>query len=238
VTATNELGAKTTTAPDASGQFRLVLHKGHTYRLAVELATGTTEPIVFPRASGLADQTFKISSGAATVGLGAVRHLEAAPAAGFKVKSVASPGTTPAEGNDAECENGVDANTGAACVDDNGELTCDAGHADDHGADGECENGVDVKTGAACTDAPAADDQADGECENGVDAKTGAACTDAPAADDQADGECENGVDAKTGATCQDVADASTSDGMAIAEHNVPDDVGGCDDSGKEEADD
>jgi hypothetical protein len=154
VEAIDETGAKLQAPTDAQGNFQLVLAKGHTYRFAVVLGSGS-EPVVFPRASKRLDTTVRISSGAATIALGAIRHLNAAPVSGFTVKT-ASTGTKPqtenaGEGNDGECVNGVIEGTGAACVDDDGKASCDSGN--DNGADGECENGKDAKTGAPCTDA-------------------------------------------------------------------------------------
>jgi hypothetical protein len=212
VAATNEKGTSTSTAPDAKGAFKLVLAKGHTYKLSVIFADGS-EPIVFPRSSGALDQSFKVSSGAALVNLGVVRHLDAAPQGGFSVKSLSTGGGATSSDGDGECENGVDATTGAACIDDQGDVSCQADDANEQ------------------------DNHADGECENGVDSTTGAACTDPPEADDQADGECENGADVKTGAACTDPEEASPYAPMAVAEHNVPEEVGGCDDSGEESDD-
>ena len=95
--------------------------------------------------------------------------------------------------------------------DDVGKVSCDSG--DDNGADGECENGVD-QNGAPCTDPAESADPgdpkgtSDGECENGVD-QTGAPCIDPP---DDAEGET-----------------VDPNEPMAVTDHNVPDDVGGCD---------
>jgi hypothetical protein len=215
VVATDEQGNDVSAVPDAGGLFTLTLAKGHKYKLEVVLASGS-EPIVFPRISGALDRSFRVSSGAAIVNLGAVRHIDAAPSGGFVVRSLVAPPSPPASSgaddkSDGECENGVDAVSGNACVDDLGSMTC--------------ENGP-------------GDDGADGECENGVDAQTGKACSDPVESTDAADGECENGVDKSTGAPCVDPEEADPNEPMAIAEHNVPDDVGGCNDSEGEESDD
>jgi hypothetical protein len=213
IAASNEKGATISTAPDAGGAFRLALEKGHTYELSVLFPNGS-EPVVFPRASGSLDQTFKVSSGAAIVDMGTIRHLDAAPQGGFSVKSA----TSTSSAGDGECENGVDAKTGAACVDDQGKMSCETANekGQDNQADGECTNGVDTKTGSACSDPAESSD---------------------PAGGDQADGECENGVDATTGAACTDPGEAAADAPMAIADHNVPEDVGGCNDSGAESDD-
>ncbi|MDB4994754.1 MAG: hypothetical protein JWM74_2186 [Myxococcaceae bacterium] len=95
VEAIDEKGVKTQASVDASGKFTLSLPKGHTYHLAVALAAGS-EPVVFPRASKRLDTTMHVSTGAATVALGSIRHLASAPAE--------------IEGNDdaQTCENGND----------------------------------------------------------------------------------------------------------------------------------
>lgn len=199
ITATNERGASIVTSVNGSGPFKLVLRKGHTYRLAVTLADGSV-PVVFPRASGKLDPSFRVSGGAALVNLGTVRHLAAAPAVGFHMQALSQ--SAPAEGagpqGGGECEDGVDIATGAACIDDEGQLSCEE-HDDDDDVDGNYEG--------------------DGECENGVDATTGGACTVLPEGDEAAD----------------DADEVSPDGPMAVAEHNVPDDVGGCDDDDDDE---
>ncbi|MEZ4369228.1 MAG: hypothetical protein R3B07_00325 [Polyangiaceae bacterium] len=216
VVAQDETGHLVGVGLDSSGRFKLDLKKGHKYRLGVTLANSEV-PVVFPRVDASLGQWIDVQSGGAVANLGMVTYYGALPATGFKVTSA-----------DGECENGVDATTGAPCVDEEGDVQCEDG-----ANDGECENGVDVNTGAACTDAEDVSD-GDGECVDGVDATTGAACTDAPDASD-GDMECENGVDVATGAACVDVEDASGEGPMAVAEHNAPSVLGGCDDG--EEAD-
>ncbi|MFT3926864.1 MAG: hypothetical protein QM778_30240 [Myxococcales bacterium] len=185
----------------SSGAFRLSLVKGHHYRLTVITANGS-EPMVFPRA-GKFETGFDVTGGAALVSLGTVRHFDRAPAGGFGSSSV----TKSAESSEApgkECEDGVLQGSGEACVDEDGQLSCEENH--DAAGDGECQDGKDVTTGAACTD----DDQV-GETP-----------------DDQADGECENGKDVTTGATCVDDELADPNQPMAVPAHNVPLQVGGC----------
>lgn len=184
VDATDEAGVISHTAADANGKFALSLSKGHRYRLAVVSAAGR-EPLVFPRASGKLDTTFKVGTGAARFDLGTVRHFASAPTSGFKAAQSGG------EGEDGECVDGALQGSGEACVDDDDKATCE---------------------GSAAVEAD------DGECENGKDAKTGAACADEDDHEDGADG-------AKP---------------MAIAENNVPQELGGCEDGAEdgEEADD
>lgn len=160
--AVDETGASAEARVDSAGRFQLALAKGHTYRFTVALAS-SSEPIVFPRASNRLDMTVRISAGSATIDLGSIRHFDAAPASGFKVKS--SSATTSSNENeddeaDGECVDGKDAKSGAVCVDDDDKHGCGENGHDDHGGDGECENGKDAKTGAACTDEDDADDDA------------------------------------------------------------------------------
>lgn len=155
VEAINELGARTHAALAADGTFKLVVAKGHVYRLVTLTPTGEV-PLVFPRNGGRLDQKFRVSSGAAVVSLGNVRHFDKAPVTGFTVMSSAAPAPSGAQqggGAPGECVDGTIMGTGAACVDDEGQTQCEGGNAgaDDH-ADGECVNGKDAKTGAACTD--------------------------------------------------------------------------------------
>jgi hypothetical protein len=195
VTATDERGATITTVPNGDGAFKLVLPKGHRYRLAVVSADGSV-PIVFPRNSGELDQWFRVSGGAAIVNLGSVRHLAAAPTTGFKMQALIAPADDAnASQGGGECEDGVDVATGGACIDDHGQMSCEANdeEEEDDDVDGNFEG--------------------DGQCENGTDATTGGACTTASAVESEAE------------------EAASAESPMAIAEHNVPDEVGGCDES-------
>jgi hypothetical protein len=163
VEAIDESGARTRAAVGADGAFKLSVTKAHVYRLVAVTPKGE-EPIVFPRADGRLDKTFRVSSGAAIVALGNVRHFDKAPATGFTVKTAPpapAPATTTttqtaggetADGAPGECVNGSIMGTGAPCVDDEGKTSCESGNtgADDQ-SDGECNNGKDA-TGAACTD--------------------------------------------------------------------------------------
>lgn len=160
----DEKGATSRVAVDEQGRFQLSLAKGHTYRFAIAMASGS-EPLVFPRASKRLDTTVHISTGAATIALGTIRHFGAAPANGFAVQSgsgassAKTQNASSGDGNDGECVDGSVKGTGAPCADDDAKASCDHGDGqDDNGADGECENGKDKKTGAPC-----ADPQGDGE---------------------------------------------------------------------------
>ena len=133
VRAVDEAGAATNGTLSADGAFTLTLPKAHTYKLLVVKAS-LTEPIVFPRASGKLDTTFKLAGGGAVVDLGAVRHFDSKPAAGFS--SVGA--STQLLSSDPAPDDGADSES-----------------------DGECENGVDQTTGAACTDPEEGDDDAD-----------------------------------------------------------------------------
>jgi hypothetical protein len=200
VEAIDEKGAKVWGVLAADGKFSFSLPKAHSYHFNIVLPSGS-EPLVFPRASKRLDTTVKIATGGAVIALGAIRHLAAAQADGFMVKSAPSASSVQpkTEAADGECENGKDSKTGAACVDEPESAVCEQGA--DSGADGECENGKDSKTGAACVDAPDADD----------------------------------------------ALDADPTKPMAVAEHNAPDAVDGCNeasdgdgetaDDGAEEAD-
>ena len=88
------------------------------------------------------------------------------------------------------------------------------------GGDGECVDGVEQGTGKACVD-----DDAEVSCEIGDDDEQEGEHEDNAS---DGDGECENGVALTTGAACTDDALADPSQPMAVAEHNVPDEVGGC----------
>jgi len=156
VDAIDEAGTRTHSAINAAdGSFKLLVAKGHVYRLVAITPTGE-QPLVFPRSGGRLDTTFRISSGAAVVSLGNVRHFDKAPVTGFTVMSATAPvasGVQQSGGEPGECVDGAIMGSGAPCVDDEGRTQCEGGNsgADDH-ADGECVNGKDATTGAACAD--------------------------------------------------------------------------------------
>src|SRR5437773_6513320 len=83
IRATDEAGTLTRAQLAASGSFRLTLDKGHSYRF--DVIGATTEPVVFPRASGRLDTVFRVSGGGARVTLGEIRHFDAMPVGGFTV---------------------------------------------------------------------------------------------------------------------------------------------------------
>jgi hypothetical protein len=216
VQATNELGVVTQALVSAAGDFRMDLSRDHAYILAVNWAAERVN-VVFPRATGELTSRFDVASGAALVSLGSVRYFAAVPTGGFFLSSAhvnlastsAGEVLDQADGEVGECVNGVILGTGAVCVDDDGSVACEGDPSD---GDGECDDGKDISTGLACNDPVEASD-GDGECEDGIDSGTGLACSDP-----------EDGVD--------------PTQPMAVAEHNVPDQVGGCDEGGEEEEDD
>ncbi len=121
VDAIDETGARTHVVLGADGAFSLSLAKAHVYRI-VAITPAGEEPLVFPRAGGRLDTTFRLSSGAALVGLGSVRHFDAAP----KALSAVDDGQTQCEGGSAgendqgggDCQDGKDGKTGGPCIDE------------------------------------------------------------------------------------------------------------------------
>ena len=134
VIARNEAGAsvRATVAPD--GSFRLVLPKGHRYRLQVLRDSGEL-PIVFPRADGRLDSTFRVRGGSARVHLGNVRFLATAAGTAFRVAPTQAPAS--------ECVDGLLRGTTTACVDDDGKVECEGATADDGDNQSESTEGPD-----------------------------------------------------------------------------------------------
>ncbi len=210
VDAVDEAGASVRANVDEAGHFQLSLAKAHTYRFAVVLASGS-EPLVFPRVSKRLDTTIHVSSGAATVALGAIRHLDAAPTGGFYVVTpktgagTTATGEASSDGNAGECVDGAVQGTGAPCADDDTKVSCDNGAGqNDNGADGECENGKDTTTGWACTDPQSAADPNDGPATD-ADPTKPMAVADRNAPDEV--GSCNEGGDGETNDDSSDKAD-------------------------------
>lgn len=215
VIAIDERGRRTVAQLDARSRFALSLEKGHSYSLVVVLGA-SEEHLVFPRGGGRLDTTFHVRSGAGTAWIGAVHHVVVEAQTAFI-----------APGGDAVAISSIrSAVVGTAPVPSS--QTAD-------GAPGECVDGIVRGSGQPC-----ADDDAKVSCEDGEgeDEDEGEGAEDGE--DDGQDGECENGVDAVTGLPCNDAeeTDAPATGPMSVAEHNVPDELGGCDDGDEGEHED
>lgn len=107
------------------------------------------------------------------------------------------------------------------------------GSATADGGPGECVDGHVLGSGEACVD-----DDAEVSCEADDENEQEGEHEDGDQQGSDGDAECENGVDLATGAACVDDAEADPSKPMAVAEHNIPDEVGGCSDEGEEDEED
>jgi hypothetical protein len=143
-------------APIENGEFRLEVLGRESYRFAVVRGDGSSVPLLFPRAGGATNGRLAVSGGT-SFDFGYLRYV--APFQSTTVQ-VSTRSTSTALGTEGEheCEDGIDPNTGAACVEENDEAeSCedddDEGeHEDGDDDDIECENGVDARTGLACED--------------------------------------------------------------------------------------
>jgi hypothetical protein len=121
IAAVNEGGSSVRSNLGVKGAFKLRLQMGHTYHLDINGSSPAAVPLVFKRASGQLDTTFRVSGGGAVVQLGTVRYVaQAASVAADDQGQVSCGGAndqTDDHGADGECENGVDKTTGAACTD-------------------------------------------------------------------------------------------------------------------------
>ncbi len=181
VEASDERGVVVRVPIAANGAFVLDLAKLHSYRFVVVLASAR-EPLVFPRAPARLDTTIRVSSGAASVDLGVLRHLSAAPPDGFFVVTPPNASTPKAarlegEASDDECVDGKLTSTGAACADDDTLVSCDRGAsnvddqeapADDTGSDADPTQPMVVGDRNAPDDVGGCD-EGDGETNDGAD---------------------------------------------------------------------
>lgn len=231
VEAIDESGAITEAAADSDGGFSLALEEGHSYRIDVKSGSEAT-PVVFARGDGRLAKSFRVSSGDATMDLGAVRHLDSAPSAGFTAWN------DPNGLDEETCEDGIDVATGAACVDDESQEMCEhgtrhaaddddveGGEADEHSS-AEFAAGGSGPMGAMESDAAGGVAQAIDSSE--VDENsTDTAGDDSPMGLDDAD-TCIAGLDSATGAPCTGDDDVDAALPMAVPEHNVPEEFGHC----------
>ena len=194
---------RTLIGPD--GTFSLTIPPGRGYRIEF-LAAGGRPGLVFPRRAGDVGSAFDVRGGVEPFDLGRVRYVGNPQLQTYAFLST-SDGTGEA---DVECEDGIDAATGAVCVDDE----------DEEGA-GVCDEEDDDE-----------DDDEDYQCEDGFDPTTGTPCAEDPGG--EPDGECVDGFDALTGAPCVDDDAEELPTDAAVADHNLPPSIG-CD---EEEDDD
>lgn len=131
VDAIDETGSRVRSDLRSDGGFDLVLESGHVYRLVVVGPKGE-EPVVFPRGGGRLDRALRTPTASGRIDLGAVRHLDRAPATGFpSVLSTKGAGAGAASSKADEGSESVDGE------DDDGEANDDRCSADGEGADGD-----------------------------------------------------------------------------------------------------
>ncbi len=128
------------------GSFSLTIPPGHGYRIT--LVSADRPGLVFPRQSGTVEVAFAVRNGTTPFDLGMVRFVGDPTSRAYQQRPAGGVATA-----DQECEDGVDATTGAVCVDDNDEEG--AGVCEGDGGV-NCEDGIDPATGAACDGGPAA----------------------------------------------------------------------------------
>jgi hypothetical protein len=142
-----------------NGEFRLEVLGRESYRFAVVRGDGSSVPLLFPRAGGATNELLAVSGGTA-FDFGYLRYVAPFQATTVQV-STRSTSTELGTDGEYECEDGIDPNTGAACVEENDEAESCEGedeegeHEDEDERDDddvECEDGVDARTGLACED--------------------------------------------------------------------------------------
>ena len=229
----------------ADGTFALTLPKGTRYRLELAHGGGSTL-LVFPRSAGTIGHTFDVLAAAGAFELGTVRfigdpagksyhYLTSAPANAAASNSAAEETDGATDGDNVQCEDGIDPTTGAVCVDDDGgDATCEAGDGEKDGETADdadsvnCEDGIDPVTGLECDGGPSAN--ADDGTEAGAEEDS---------ATDTDNVDCQDGVDAATGLPCDNGPDAAETDegdlpaDGAVADHNLATAVG-CDQKSEE----
>jgi hypothetical protein len=152
-------------APIENGEFRLEVLGQESYRFVVVRGDGSSVPLLFPRAGGATNEELAVSGGT-SFDFGYLRYVAPFQSAMVQVSTRSSKTGELETDGEYECEDGIDPNTGAACVEENDDAeSCE----DDDDEEGEHEDGDE------------ADDEGDDddiECEDGVDARTGLACED------------------------------------------------------------
>jgi hypothetical protein len=144
----------------ANGEFRLEVLGRESYRFTVVRGDGSSVPLLFPRAGGATNEWLAVSGGT-TFDFGYLRYIAPFQATTVEVSTRSSTSGGLGTEGEHECEDGIDPNTGASCVEENDEAeSCEGDdeegeHEDEDERDEddiECENGVDARTGLACED--------------------------------------------------------------------------------------
>jgi hypothetical protein len=203
------------------GRFSMSLPAGRGYHLEFIYGNGDAT-LVFPRSSGAIGSKFDVL-GSTGFDLGLVRYIGDPAGQSFYFRDMSgSSGSdeADADGDEVECEDGVDPATGSVCVDDDDEefegmCSDEEGEKEDEADDVECENGIDPATGAECEGGPAANpDDSDEDTPSDAavadhNLPAGVGCAD----EDNDDIECENGIDPATGEECEGGPAANPDDG-------------------------
>ncbi len=213
----------------ADGSFSLSLQPGLKYR--IEFTGGAVSPVlVMPRSSGRVDTLISVRGSTAPFNLGTVRYIGDPSTAAFHYTTRSAGDSADGDAVQNECENGVDPNTGAVCVDDNDEQGAgecgaeeDAAGSDADTDQVECQDGIDPATGLECDGGPAANSQ-DSEGEKAQEDAESESTSEAAVADhnppatvgcpdqDNDNHECENGIDPATGLECDGGPAANSQD--------------------------
>ncbi len=111
-------------AVDAAGRFSLDLVGHETYAFEFLASDGSVIPMVMARAGGVASLKLRVQGGAPAFDMGPVHRVAPFISGDMPVRlmsTLGAPALGTVDGDDIECEDGVDAKTGLPCVDDDDE---------------------------------------------------------------------------------------------------------------------
>jgi hypothetical protein len=159
----------------ADGSFSITVPSGVGYQLRF-VGAGGASTLVFPRSAGSIEARFDVLGGG-VFDLGRVRHVMDPMSQRYQFSTSAQALSGEQE---VECEDSVDAATGAFCVDDDEEgssASCGDGDGEENDDEGvDCVDGIDAATGLECDGGPGADD--DVEEDDGPEVPADAAIAD------------------------------------------------------------
>lgn len=197
----------------ADGSFELTIPAGAGYAIDF-LSQADSVRLIFPRQTNTVESRFNVL-GAGDFNLGTVRYIGDPGTQSYLYLTSAS--ALESDTDNVQCEDGIDAVTGAVCVDDEDDETAEmCGDAEEGGEEGDkaaevpgvdCENGIDTATGLECDGGPAANPNDGGAEEEDVVTAAAVADHNLPAAvgcpgEDGDDVNCEDGIDPATGLEC------------------------------------
>ena len=214
----------------ADGRFELAIPPGSGYQI-VFASGNTATTLIFPRQSGTIDTRFEVLGGG-SFDLGTVRYIGDPRVQSYQFSAMSEKDADQEDDDEIECEDGVDPNTGAVCVDDDDDEVAGMCGVEEDGYNDGDENDDSGDDDGDEDDDEESDDEDDDDvnCEDGIDSTTGLECDGGPDANADDDGDEDDDDDNDGDDDDGEESDDEVPSDAAVADHNLPSSLG-CPDS-------